>query len=137
MRRQSTCKCTMDGVRTIRRFCGSTDDQEEGRYSTSAWGRDRAGPKQFLENFHGILQTDAYQAYDKVGGRGMVHAGCWTHARRGFANVVKLNPGDPVATPIVAKINELFAVDAEAREQGLSVEARHRLRQQKAPERLE
>ena len=100
-------------------------------------GRDRAGPKQFLENFHGILQTDAYQAYDKVGGRGMVHAGCWTHARRGFANVVKLNPGDPVATPIVAKINELFAVDAEAREQGLSVEARHRLRQQKAPERLE
>lgn len=100
-------------------------------------GRDRAGPKQFLENFDGILQTDAYPAYDKVGGRGMVHAGCWTHARRGFANVVKLNPGDPVATPIVAKINELFAVDAEAREQGLSVEARHRLRQQKAPELLE
>src|SRR5260370_23344557 len=31
----------------------------------------RAGPKQFLENFHGILQTDAYQAYDKVGGRGL------------------------------------------------------------------
>jgi transposase len=99
-------------------------------------GRDRAGPKQFLENFHGILQTDAYQAYDKVGGSGMVHAGCWAHARRGFANVVKLNPGDPVATPIVRKINALFAVDAEAREQGLSVEARHRLRQQKAPELL-
>ena len=99
-------------------------------------GRDRAGPKKFLENFHGILQTDAYRAYDKVGGRGMVHAGCWTHARRGFANVVKLNPGDPVATPIVTQINELFAVDAEAREQGLSVEARHRLRQQKAPELL-
>jgi transposase len=100
-------------------------------------GRDRAGPKQFLENFQGILQTDAYQAYDKVGGSGMVHAGCWTHARRGFANVVKLNRGDPVATPIVAKINELFAVDAEAREQGLSVETRHRLRQQKAPKLLE
>jgi transposase len=99
-------------------------------------GRDRAGPKQFLQNFHGILQTDAYAAYDKVGGSGLVHAGCWTHARRGFANVVKLNPGDPVATPIVARINELFAVDAEAREQGLNVEARHRLRQQKAPELL-
>jgi len=100
-------------------------------------GRDRAGPKQFLENFHGILQTDAYQAYDRVGGSGMVHAGCWTHARRGFANVVKLNPGDPVATPIVARINQLFAVDAEAREQGLSLEARQRLRQQRAPELLE
>ena len=67
----------------------------------------------------------------------MVHAACWTHARRGFANVVKLNPGDPVASLIVARIHELFAVDAEAREQGLSVEARHRLRQQKAPELLE
>jgi transposase len=100
-------------------------------------GRDRAGPQQFLQNFHGILQTDAYAVYDKVGGAGMVHAGCWTHARRGFANVVKLNPGDPVAGPIVARINELFAVDAEAREQGLNVEARHRLRQQKAPELLE
>jgi hypothetical protein len=51
--------------------------------------------------------------------------------------VVKLNPGDPVATPIVARINQLFAVDAEAREQGLSLEVRHRLRQQKAPELLE
>jgi len=100
-------------------------------------GRDRAGPKEFLKNFRGILQTDAYQAYDKVGGAGMVHAGCWSHARRGFANVAKLNPGDPVATSIVAKINALFAVDAEAREQGLSVEARHQLRQQKAPTLLE
>ena len=100
-------------------------------------GRERAGPQQFLENFHGLLQTDAYQAYDKVGGSGMVHAGCWTHTRRGFANVVKLNPGDPVASPIVALINQLFAVDGEAREQGLSLEVRHQLRQQEAPELLE
>jgi hypothetical protein len=42
-----------------------------------------------------------------------------------------------VSSPIVARINELFAVDAEAREQGLNVEARHRLRQQKVPEPLE
>ena len=100
-------------------------------------GRDRAGPKYFLQDFHGILQTDAYAAYDKVGGSGMVHAGCWTHARRGFANVVKLNPRDPVGGPIVTMINNLFAVDAEAREQGLNVEARHRLRQQRAPEILD
>lgn len=100
-------------------------------------GRGRAGPKYFLQDFHGLLQTDGYAAYDKVGGSGMVHAACWTHCRRGFANVVKLNPGDPAASAIVARINELFAVDAEAREQGLSVEARDRLRQQKAPGLLE
>ena len=100
-------------------------------------GRDRAGPKYFLQDFHGLLQTDGYAAYDKVGASGMVHAACWAHCRRGFAHVVKLNPNDPAASPIVARINELFAVDAEAREQGLSVEARHRLRQQKAPGLLE
>ena len=100
-------------------------------------GRERAGPQDFLRNFQGILQTDAYQAYDKTGGSGMVHAGCWTHARRGFANIVKVNPGDAVASPIVVRINQLFAVDGEARESGLSLEARHQLRQQKAPALLE
>ena len=96
-------------------------------------GRGREGPKQFLGAYAGILQTDGYQAYDQVGAPLMVHAACWTHARRGFCDVVKLNPGDPVALPIVEKINELFAIDATVREQGLSLETRHVLRQQQAP----
>lgn len=96
-------------------------------------GRGREGPKQFLGKYGGILQTDGYVAYEKVGGPGLVHAGCWTHCRRGFANVVKFNPGDAVAAPIVEKINALFAIDAAAREQGLNIEARHALRREKAP----
>jgi transposase IS66 family protein len=44
----------------------------------------------------------------------MVHAACWAHARRQFFQAVQL-PRDPVATPIVAQMDELFAVDAEAR----------------------
>src|SRR6185312_9493269 len=47
-------------------------------------GRSRAGPARFLGKFAGILQTDGYAAYDAVGGPGMVHAGCWAHARRKF-----------------------------------------------------
>jgi len=39
-------------------------------------GREREGPKRFLGNFEGILQTDGYAAYDHVGGPKMVHAGC-------------------------------------------------------------
>jgi len=96
-------------------------------------GRGREGPRQFLGKYGGILQTDGYVAYEKVGGPGLVHAGCWTHCRRGFANVAKLNPGDAVATPIVEKINALFAIDAAAREQGLNIEARQALRREKAP----
>jgi transposase len=100
-------------------------------------GRGREGPKQFLGKYGGILQTDGYVAYEKVGGPGLVHAGCWAHCRRGFANVAKLNPGDPVATPIVEKINALFAIDAAAREQGFNIEARHTLRREQAPAVLE
>ncbi len=62
----------------------------------------------------------------------MVHAGCWSHAERYFSEAVQLNPQDPVARAIVARIDELFAIDAEARCQGLNVEARHALRQQQS-----
>jgi transposase len=93
-------------------------------------GRGRDGPRQFLGNFEGFLQTDGYAAYDQIGGPKMVHAGCWSHAERYFSEAVQLNPKDPVATPIVARIDELFAIDAEARRQGLSLEARHALRQE-------
>ena len=35
-------------------------------------GRGRDGPKRFLGQFEGILQTDGYAAYDQVGGPRMV-----------------------------------------------------------------
>jgi len=95
-------------------------------------GRGRDGPKRFLGQFEGILQTDGYAAYDQIGGPRMVHAACWAHSRRLFFEAVQLNPRDPVATPIVARMDELFAVDAEARHKGLSVAARHVRRQERA-----
>src|SRR3974390_1809069 len=88
-------------------------------------GRGRDGPKQFLGQFEGILQTDGYAAYDQIGGPRMVHAACWAHARRQFFEAVQLNPRDPLATPIVARMDELFAVDAEARRKALTTAARH------------
>ena len=62
----------------------------------------------------------------------MVHAACWSHARRQFFEPVQLNPRDPVATPIVARIDQLFAVDAEVRRKTLSTAARHIRRQETA-----
>ena len=95
-------------------------------------GRGRDGPKRFLGHFEGILQTDGYTAYDQVGGTRMVHAACWAHARRQFFEAVQLNPRDPVATPIVARMDELFAVDAEAHRRVIDVAGRHALRQERA-----
>ena len=37
-------------------------------------GREREGPKQFLGNFEGLLQSDGYGAYDHIGGPKLVHA---------------------------------------------------------------
>jgi len=95
-------------------------------------GRGRDAPKRFLGQFEGILQTDGYAAYDQIGGLRMVHAACWAHARRQFFEAVQLNPRDPIAIPIVAQMDELFAVDAEARRKALSVAARHVRRQERA-----
>ena len=100
-------------------------------------GRGRDGPKQFLDKFEGILQTDGYAAYAQVGGAGVVHAACWAHARRKFFEAVQLNRDDAAATRIVARMDDLFAIDAEARMQNLDPTARHTLRQQHAGPLLE
>ncbi len=45
---------------------------------------------------------------------------------------MQLNPRDPVAIPIVARMDELFAIDTEARRKALSIAARHVRRQETA-----
>jgi transposase len=99
--------------------------------------RGREGPKRFLANFEGILQTDGYSGYDRVGGPKLIHAGCWAHARRYFFQAVEAHPEDRAAIALVATIDELFAIDARAREQNLTVIERDQLRQQKARPILE
>jgi transposase len=95
-------------------------------------GRDRAGPKKFLEEWEGILQTDGYAAYDRVGGRGLVHVGCWAHARRKFVDAVKVNKNDAAAIQMVTRMDALFLVDRHAREQELSGEQRLAFRSEHA-----
>jgi hypothetical protein len=100
-------------------------------------GRGREGPKRFLGNFDGLLQSDGYAVYDSVGGPKMVHAGGWSHARRKFMEAVKLHPQDTEAVRIVRLIDGLFAIDAETRMTKLDHAARHVLRSKKAPALLE
>lgn len=95
--------------------------------------RKRQGPMDFLGKFDGLLQTDAYAAYDGVGGPKMVHAACWSHCRRYFVNAVKLNKQDAVSIRAVELINELFAIDAQARTEKMDHATRQALRHEKAP----
>lgn len=91
-------------------------------------GRGREGPKRFLGQFDGILQSDGYAAYEQVGGPKIVHACCWAHSRRKYIEALKLHPEDRTAARIVARIDELFSIDAEARAANLDHLARHKLR---------
>ncbi len=50
-------------------------------------------PERLLEGFTGILQTDGHKGYATIGQwPGVVHAGCWAHARRKFDEAVKALP---------------------------------------------
>ena len=95
-------------------------------------GRSRDGPRKFLGQWDGILQTDGYSAYDGVGGPKLVHVGCWAHARRKFVDAVKVNPKDPEAVKMVLRMDALFVVDRQARQQQVSLEERLALRREHA-----
>lgn len=98
---------------------------------TFEWGRGREGPREFLQGFRGKLQSDGYGAYDKLG-EGIVYVGCLAHARRGFVDMAKLAPLDPVPREVLVRFAKLYAVEKEAREGGLSSGARLALRQAKS-----
>src|ERR1039457_1870906 len=101
-------------------------------------GRGREVPARFLDKFAGMLQTDGYVAYDRgVGSPKMVHAACWSHARRQFVDAIKLNKQDAASISIVELMDKLFAIDARARDEKTDHTARHALRRQEAPPLLE
>jgi transposase len=95
-------------------------------------GRGRAGPKEFLDQWEGILQTDGYSAYNRVGGQRLVHVGCWAHARRKFVDAVKINQQDGEAVNMVTRMDALFLVDRHAREQKLTSDERLAYRREHA-----
>ena len=53
-------------------------------------------PREFLKGFKGYCVTDGYQVYHMLDREreDLTVAGCWAHARRGFADVVKASPKD-------------------------------------------
>ena len=95
-------------------------------------GRSREGPKNFLENYEGILQTDGYEGYEKIGGTGIERAGCFAHVRRKFVDVHKLDPNNTDAVNVVDLIAQIYAVDAKARKDKLDAQGRKELRQEQS-----
>ena len=84
-----------------------------------------------LKNFKGYLQTDGYAVYDKYAKKKEVtHLACWAHARREFERA--LDNDRPRAEKILLMIQELYAVERQAREENLTPEQVKELRLDKA-----
>ncbi len=48
-------------------------------------------PKRIFAGYEGLLQTDGYKGYDALGREpGVVHLGCWAHARRKFTDALEV-----------------------------------------------
>ena len=94
--------------------------------------RERAGPREFLKGFTGLLQTDGYTAYNNFDEESIERIGCLAHIRRKFNDAHKAGKEDPRPLEILGRIAELYRVEESAREDKLDAEARRALRQEKS-----
>lgn len=77
--------------------------------------RSKQGPKAFLQNFKGYLQTDGYAAYNELGrGDDIVLLGCMAHARRYFQKA--LDNDKERASYALKLIQSLYAIERQAKE---------------------
>src|SRR5690606_37294856 len=89
--------------------------------------RGAVGAGNLLKGFRGYLQTDGYATYTKLGRQeGVTHLACWAHARREYFNA--LSEDRKNAGTALEYIQELYAVERESRENGLTPEERKKLR---------
>ncbi len=92
--------------------------------------RSRDGPDEFLKDFRGYLQADAYSGYDEIykdAERGITEVACMAHARRKY---FEAQSSDIMRSMVMlAYIHLLYDVEREAREGGMGPDQRRALRQ--------
>lgn len=75
--------------------------------------RKRDGPLNFLSEFKGFLQADAFAGYDCIYAGGSVReVACWAHARRKFFDALPTNGS--ACNEALRMIQELYAVEKAA-----------------------
>jgi len=74
-----------------------------------------------FKGFNGYLQTDGYRGYNQVVvDENITHLGCWAHARRKFADIIKSGKSDEdskkYAKEAVTLIQKLYKIEKEIKE---------------------
>ncbi|MDR0475859.1 MAG: IS66 family transposase [Treponema sp.] len=77
--------------------------------------------KKFLEGYKGYLQTDGYEGYDCAvkDMPGIIHVGCFAHARRKFFEAAKVAKDGRTAQEGIKYIRNLYDIEDDLRSQGL------------------
>ncbi len=73
--------------------------------------------KDFLEDYHGFLQSDGYKGYEAAlkGNDNIVHVGCLAHARRAFHDAIKSSKKSGSANIALSKIQGFYRIEKELR----------------------
>ena len=92
-------------------------------------------PEEFLKDFKGIVVCDGYSAYRKLDRKNpeIIFAGCWSHARRRFAEALKAlpktaqkNAKETVAYEAVSRIAAIYHLDNQMEGQPAKVRKMYR-----------
>lgn len=96
-------------------------------------GRGKEFAEKLLGHFQGYLQRDGYGVYGALAKErpALIPCGCLAHARRKFTDALESSP--ELARGLVEEIRKLYVIEAHARQQGMTPEQRHQLRQELAP----
>ncbi|WP_262249777.1 IS66 family transposase [Parapedobacter soli] len=93
--------------------------------------RGSSAPLPMLGNFKGYLQSDGYGVYEKYGKKKEVtHLACWAHTRREMERA--LDSDRPRAEKVLLMIQQLYAVERQAKQEKLTPEQRKTLRLEKS-----
>jgi hypothetical protein len=122
-------------TKTGRLWCYAIDDRPWAGTTHPAaayvYSEDRRGerPAGHLAGFRGVLQVDGYAGFKRLAGDradGSVRlAFCWAHMRRPFYEFF-VSTESPLAAEVLARIRELYAIEAEIR--GHPAEHRRQMR---------
>jgi transposase len=106
---------------------------------TYAPGRGAVHAVKLLDGYSGILQVDGYAAYGQFAnpareGGALTLAFCWSHVRRKFYEIY-VGGNAPIATEALARIRQLYQIEASIR--GRPPEVRQAERQEKSKPLIE
>ena len=100
-------------------------NEEDKKVVLFNYYRDRKQERaeELTKGYKGVIQTDGYAGYNKVGTKSEIwHVGCWAHARRKFYDAYKGSKKGKIAVKGLEYIRKLYIIEKQLRKENLSAE---------------